>query len=72
MNFTQIFIIKIIKLYQILISPWIGYNCRYIPTCSNYMILSIKKWKIFKGFYIGLKRIIGCHPLGKSGYDPIK
>ncbi|WP_185867141.1 membrane protein insertion efficiency factor YidD [Blattabacterium cuenoti] len=68
----KIILINIIILYQIGISPWIGNNCRYIPTCSNYMIISLKKWNIFKAIYISIKRIIRCNPWGSSGYDPVK
>ncbi|WP_185870502.1 membrane protein insertion efficiency factor YidD [Blattabacterium cuenoti] len=69
-----IFLLKSIKFYQIGISPWIGKNCRYIPTCSDYMIQSLKRDNnnIFQAFFIGLKRIIRCHPWGKSGFDPVK
>lgn len=72
MKIFIIFFIKIVRFYQIGISPWIGNNCRYIPTCSNYMILSLKKWNLFKAFFMSIKRIIKCNPWGSSGYDPIK
>ncbi|WP_185851572.1 membrane protein insertion efficiency factor YidD [Blattabacterium cuenoti] len=69
---VKIFLLKSILFYQIGISPWIGKNCRYIPTCSDYMIQSLKKEKnIFQAFIIGLKRILRCHPWGKSGFDPV-
>ena len=64
-------IIVIIKLYQFFISPMLGQNCRYLPTCSEYSIQSIKKFGIFKGAFLSLKRISKCHPLGPKGYDPI-
>ena len=46
-------------------------NCRFYPTCSNYMIESLDEYGLVKGLYLGIKRIIICHPFGKSGYDPV-
>tara|TARA_B100000401_G_scaffold421463_1_gene347716 strand:- start:833 stop:1075 length:243 start_codon:yes stop_codon:yes gene_type:complete len=64
-------IIVIIKFYQFFISPMLGQNCRYLPTCSEYSIQSIKKFGIFKGAFLSLKRISKCHPWGNHGYDPV-
>ena len=64
--------ISLINLYKYLISPLLGNNCRYLPTCSEYTKESIIKYGVVKGFWLGLKRITKCHPWGKGGYDPIK
>ena len=64
-------LIKLIRLYQLSISPLIGSNCRYSPTCSNYCIISLQKHGLLKGIYISCKRILSCHPFGGSGYDPV-
>ena len=64
-------LIIIIKFYQLFISPMLGQNCRYLPTCSEYTIQSIEKFGLIKGFYISLKRVSKCHPWGSQGYDPI-
>ncbi|BBA17518.1 membrane protein insertion efficiency factor YidD [Blattabacterium cuenoti] len=72
MKIIKFFFIKIIKIYQIGISPWIGNNCRYIPTCSNYMILSLKRYQFFKAIFRGTIRIIKCNPWGPSVYGPKK
>ena len=69
--FTNISI-STINLYRYLISPLLGNNCRYLPTCSEYTKESIIKYGVVKGFWLGLKRISKCHPWGKGGYDPIK
>lgn len=61
----------LIRFYQIVISPWLGSSCRYQPTCSSYMLEAIERWGPFKGLWIGLKRIVRCHPWGGSGYDPV-
>ena len=68
--FIQPFIV-IIKLYQMIISPILGSNCRYMPTCSEYTIDSLKTFGILKGLYLSIKRISKCHPWGGQGYDPI-
>ena len=65
-------VISWINLYKYLISPLLGNNCRYLPTCSEYTKESIIKYGVVKGFWLGLKRIVKCHPWGKGGYDPIK
>ncbi|MEZ6230812.1 MAG: membrane protein insertion efficiency factor YidD [Candidatus Brocadiaceae bacterium] len=64
--------IKLIQLYQYMISPFMLPSCRYEPTCSQYMINAIKEKGVSRGFYLGVLRIIRCHPFGGSGYDPVK
>ena len=71
MSFIKTIVIYLIKFYQFTISPLIGFNCRFVPTCSNYAIQSIEQKGLFKGFYFSLKRILRCHPFGGSGYDPV-
>jgi len=65
-------IISLIDIYKYLISPLLGNNCRFLPTCSEYTRDSIVKFGLVKGCWLGLKRILKCHPWGKGGYDPIK
>lgn len=63
-------IIKLIRLYQKI--PIKTHNlCRYSPTCSEYMIIAIKKHGLIKGIYLGIKRILRCNPFGSYGYDPV-
>ncbi len=64
-------IILIVKIYQIFISPILGQNCRYLPTCSEYTVQSLKEYGVFKGLALSLKRISNCHPWGSQGYDPV-
>jgi putative membrane protein insertion efficiency factor len=63
--------IIIIKIYQLLISPLFPSSCRYTPTCSYYAAEALKKHGLFKGGWLGIKRISKCHPWGGSGYDPV-
>ena len=76
MNIFSKIIIKIIKFYQYVLSPYFGNNCRYLPTCSEYFIESIKEFGFLKGSFLGLKRILSCHPIkilgGGEGLDPVK
>lgn len=46
--------------------------CRFYPTCSEYTYQAIEKYGIAKGFFLGLKRIVRCHPWNKGGFDPLK
>ena len=64
-------LIVLIKLYQLIISPWLGSKCRYTPTCSHYGIEALKKYGPFKGSWLTIKRIARCHPWGGHGYDPV-
>tara|TARA_Y100001970_G_scaffold254921_1_gene331147 strand:+ start:3273 stop:3533 length:261 start_codon:yes stop_codon:yes gene_type:complete len=60
-----------IRLYQLLISPLLGSNCRYTPTCSQYCIESINENGILRGTLLSVKRIARCHPFSDYGYDPV-
>jgi len=64
-------LIIIIRFYQLFISPIIGQNCRYLPTCSEYTVACLMQFGIIKGTFLSIKRISKCHPLGDHGYDPI-
>jgi len=64
-------LILIVKLYQKLLSPLLGPNCRYQPTCSHYMIEAIMEWGFIKGLYLGIRRVLRCHPWASFGYDPV-
>jgi putative membrane protein insertion efficiency factor len=61
----------LIRIYQLVISPLLGSNCRFTPTCSQYGVEAIKKHGPFKGGWLTLKRIGRCHPWGKHGHDPV-
>ena len=76
MKILSYLLIKIIKIYQLFISTYLGNNCRYLPTCSQYFIDSLKEFGFLKGFIKGIKRILSCHPIkflgGGEGFDPVK
>lgn len=60
-----------ILFYQYVISPLFPPACRYTPSCSNYMIEAIDEWGPIKGGYLGIRRILRCHPWGGCGHDPV-
>ena len=64
---------KIVRAYQVCISPFIGGRaaCRFIPTCSEYTKIAIEKYGIMRGTWMGMKRISRCRPGGGCGYDPV-
>lgn len=61
----------LIRLYQLTLSPWVGRNCRYIPTCSNYALEALDRHGTIRGLYLTVRRLLRCHPLGRGGYDPV-
>ncbi|MCL2289659.1 MAG: membrane protein insertion efficiency factor YidD [Bacteroidetes bacterium] len=65
------FFIGLIKLYQFTLSPFLGKQCRFVPTCSQYGIEAIQKHGALKGSWLTIKRIVRCNPWGGSGYDPV-
>jgi putative membrane protein insertion efficiency factor len=67
----KIFILPI-RLYQLTLSPLLGSNkCRFQPTCSQYTLEAIQEWGPIKGIWLGMRRIVKCHPWGPHGYDPV-
>ncbi|MCY4780074.1 membrane protein insertion efficiency factor YidD [Sphingobacterium sp. UT-1RO-CII-1] len=63
--------LSIIRIYQLFISPLLGANCRYYPTCSQYGKEAILKYGPFKGGFLAIKRILRCNPWGGHGHDPV-
>jgi putative membrane protein insertion efficiency factor len=70
-NILKLPFLAIIKLYQLIISPLLGPNCRYHPSCSEYAKQAIEKFGVFKGGILAIKRLFRCHPWGGHGYDPV-
>ena len=68
--FKKIVILPI-RFYQVALSPFLGKNCRFEPTCSEYAITAINRYGIIRGMYLFMKRIIRCHPFGGDGCDPV-
>ena len=64
-------LIFFVRIYQYTLSPFLGANCRYMPSCSAYAIEALEVHGPFKGGFLALKRILSCHPWGGSGIDPV-
>lgn len=64
-------LIALVRGYQYAISPLLGRNCRYFPTCSEYMLEAVHKHGAVKGGWLGVKRLCRCHPWHPGGYDPV-
>lgn len=64
-------ILLLIRFYQKYISIFLGKNCRFIPTCSAYTYESIERFGVLKGVFLGIKRILKCHPWHPGGFDPV-
>ncbi len=72
MKKISIFLIRVYKKTLSPIFSFLGINCKYYPTCSEYTIQAIEKYGFLKGSFLGLKRILRCNPFSKGGYDPLK
>jgi putative membrane protein insertion efficiency factor len=64
-------LIAAIKLYQVTLSPWLGRQCRYEPTCSVYAEQALRRFGVRRGLSLAVRRLGRCHPWGGSGYDPV-
>jgi putative membrane protein insertion efficiency factor len=61
----------IIRAYQLVVSPMLGPRCRFYPSCSCYAHTAIERHGVLRGTWLGLRRILRCHPFAEGGYDPV-
>lgn len=66
------FLIALLRFYKAAISPYLGNNCRFTPTCSEYAMQAIERYGPFKGIGLATWRVLRCNPFCKGGYDPVK
>ncbi|SHO46119.1 hypothetical protein SAMN02745220_01305 [Desulfopila aestuarii DSM 18488] len=71
-EFPKTVLMGLVRGYQYCISPLFPPSCRFIPSCSSYTIQAIEKYGALKGSFLGLCRIIRCHPFSRGGYDPLR
>jgi uncharacterized protein len=69
---VKVVLISLIRAYKLVISPLLPPSCRFTPTCSEYAIQAIQKYGALRGFYLGVRRILRCHPFHAGGYDPVR
>ena len=70
-TFAIALLVALIRVYQWLVSPWLGPACRFEPTCSRYAIEAVQRHGPVHGAWLAVKRLARCHPLGDHGYDPV-
>ena len=70
-SLLQLTLLKLIRFYQRFLSPALGSNCIFQPSCSQYMYEAIAKHGIVRGVWLGVKRLAKCHPFHAGGYDPV-
>jgi len=63
-------LVLLVRVYQLVLSPWIGGGCRFTPTCSNYAIEALERYGAIRGSILTVHRILRCNPWGGHGYDP--
>jgi putative membrane protein insertion efficiency factor len=68
---TAAIVLHLIRAYQLVLSPWLGGHCRYVPTCSQYAREAVERFGSVHGTWLTLRRIGRCRPGGGSGYDPV-
>ena len=75
MNVITNILVGTIKIYKMIVSPYLAPSCRYLPTCSEYAIDCLKTYGLIKGISKSIKRILSCHPIkslgGGEGFDPV-
>lgn len=64
-------VVFFIRAYQLLLSPLLGKNCRFYPTCSQYSIEALVRFGLLKGGWLSIRRILRCGPWNPGGYDPV-
>jgi putative membrane protein insertion efficiency factor len=71
MNPARSALLLFVRSYQLLVSPWLGTNCRFSPSCSAYAMEAIRRHGVIHGSLLAVRRLLRCHPWGKSGHDPV-
>ena len=71
MRSAQFVALQVLRAYKWAISPMFPPACRYVPTCSEYAMEAVERYGALRGGWMALKRLLRCHPLGRSGYDPV-
>ena len=70
-NFAKLVTLQMLRLYKWAVSPFLPAACRFIPTCSEYALEAVERYGALRGGWMAFARVLRCHPLGRSGYDPV-
>jgi len=65
-------LVGLVRAYQRTLSPWLGRQCRFVPTCSEYFIEAVEARGPLRGSLLGIWRVLRCHPFSAGGYDPVE
>lgn len=65
------FLVSLIRLYQLTLSPFFGQHCRFTPSCSEYTRQAIERYGAWRGSWLGMRRILRCQPFCEGGHDPV-
>ncbi|RMG48708.1 MAG: membrane protein insertion efficiency factor YidD [Acidobacteria bacterium] len=65
----SVLLLALIRGYRLLVSPWLGRNCRYLPSCSVYAEMAIEEWGAIRGTLLAVRRVARCHPFSRTGLD---
>jgi uncharacterized protein len=71
MQVASNFVLALLRGYKWAISPWLPTSCRYVPTCSEYAMEAVERYGALRGTWMALVRLLRCHPLARSGFDPV-
>jgi putative membrane protein insertion efficiency factor len=72
LSMTRKLIVAVLRFYKWTVSPWLPSACRYHPTCSEYTRQAVEKYGAGRGLWMGLRRLLRCHPLHAGGLDPVR
>ena len=67
----QVIGVKAVRIYKLVVSPWLPPSCRFVPTCSDYALDAIEQYGLIRGTARALARLVRCHPLHRGGFDPL-
>ena len=71
MKIAKFIVLGLIHFYQRVISPMFPPSCRFVPTCSEYTYQAVQKYGVIRGLWLGINRLLRCHPFSPGGYDPV-
>jgi len=71
MNFAQRILVALIRFYQLALSPFVGNQCRFTPTCSQYAREAVEQHGALRGSWLAVRRVLRCHPWHPGGHDPV-
>lgn len=71
MSVVKCLLLLLIRVYQLVVAPWLGPACRFEPSCSRFATEAIERYGVGRGSLLALRRLSRCHPLGGAGYDPV-